>query len=227
MDFNIRGDNLQVLEVTLDSGESMYTESGGMSWMSENIKMKTDSHGGLMKGIGRMFSGESLFMTTYSAQAGGEEIAFAPEFPGKIIHRDLGSDENIIAQRDAFMCAISSVDLSIHLRKKLGAGLFGGEGFIMQQLTGPGDVFFELSGDIVERELESGETMKIDPGHTGLYESSVDMDISRVKGVKNMFFGGEGLLLATLTGPGKIWLQSMPLMNLAARLNPYISTGSD
>lgn len=227
MDFNIRGDNLQVFEVTLDSGESMYTESGGMSWMSENIKMKTDSHGGLMKGIGRMFSGESLFMTTYSAQAGGEEIAFAPEFPGKIIHRDLGSDENIIAQRDAFMCATSSVDLSIHLRKKLGAGLFGGEGFIMQQLTGPGDVFFELSGDIVERELESGETMKIDPGHIGLYESSVDMDISRVKGVKNMFFGGEGLFLATLTGPGNIWLQSMPLMNLAARLNPYISTGSD
>ncbi len=227
MEFEIRGDNLQVLEATLDSGESMYTESGGMSWMSKNVDMKTDSHGGLMKGIGRMFSGESLFMTTYSAQSNGAEIAFSPEFPGKIIHRDLGSGEKIIAQRDAFMCASSSVDLSVHFRKKLGAGMFGGEGFIMQQLSGPGDVFFELSGEIVEKELDSGETIKIDPGHIGLYETSVDMDITRVKGVKNMFFGGEGLFLATLTGPGKIWLQSMPLMNLAQRLSPYLPSGGE
>lgn len=227
MEFNIKGDNLQVLEVTMDSGDSMYTESGGMAWMTENVDMQTDSHGGVMKGIGRMFSGESLFMTTYSAQSNGVEIAFASEFPGKIVHKDLGAGDKIIAQRDAFMCADTSVDLSIHLRKKFGAGLFGGEGFIMQQLSGPGDVFFELSGEIVEKELDAGETMKIDPGHIGLYESSVDMNISRVKGVKNMFFGGEGLFLATLTGPGKIWLQSMPLMNLAARLNPYLSTGGD
>jgi len=226
MDFEIRGDNLQVLEVNLDSGESMYTESGGMSWMSENVKMKTDTHGGMMKGIGRMFSGESLFMTTYSAQKNGESIAFASEFPGKIVHQDMGAGESIIAQRDSFMCAESSVDMEIHFRKKLGAGLFGGEGFIMQKITGPGDTFFELSGEIIERELESGEMIKVDPGHIGLFETSVDMDITRVKGVKNIFFGGEGLFLATLTGPGKIWLQSMPLMNLARRLNPYLSSGS-
>src|SRR6056297_159264 len=174
MNFAIKGDNLQVLEVTLDKGES---------------------------------------------------ISFAPEFPGKIVHRDLGDGESIIAQKDAFMCAVSSVDLAMHFRKKLGAGLFGGEGFIMQKITGPGDAFFELAGGIVEYELESGETLKVDPGHVGLFESSVDMDITRVKGVKNMFFGGEGLFLATLTGPGKIWLQSMPLMNLAARLSPYLSSG--
>lgn len=224
MDFEIKGDNLQILEVDMDAGDSMYTESGGMAWMSENVEMETDSHGGLMKGVGRMFSGESLFMTTYSTQKDGETIAFTQEFPGKIVHRDLTGGESIIAQRDAFMCADSSVDLEIHLRKKFGAGLFGGEGFIMQQVSGPGDVFFELSGEIVERELKSGETMKVDPGHIGLYETSVDMDITRVKGVKNMFFGGEGLFLATLTGPGKIWLQSMPLMNLAARLSPYMSS---
>jgi len=226
MDFEIKGDNLQVLEVDLDSGESMYTESGGMSWMSENVKMKTDTHGGMMKGIGRMFSGESIFMTTYSAQQNGENIAFASEFPGKIVHQDMGAGESIIAQRDAFMCAVSSVDMEVHFRKKLGAGLFGGEGFIMQKVTGPGDSFFELSGEIVERELESGETIKVDPGHIGLFETSVNMDITRVKGVKNMFFGGEGIFLATLTGPGKIWLQSMPLMNLARRLNPYLSSGN-
>lgn len=225
MKFEIRGDNLQVLEVNLDAGESMFTESGGMSWMSENVEMNTNTQGGMMKGIGRMFSGESLFMTTYSAQNDGESVAFSSEFPGKIVHRDLAGGEEIIAQRDAFMCAVSSVDMAVHLRKKFGAGLFGGEGFIMQKITGPGDTFFELSGEIVKKELKSGETLKVDPGHVGLFEKSVDMDISRVKGVKNMFFGGEGLFLATLTGPGKVWLQSMPLMNLAAKLDPYLPGG--
>lgn len=227
MDFKIRGDNLQVLEVNLDSGDSMYTESGGMSWMSENVEMNTNTQGGVMKGIGRMFSGESLFMTTYSAKNDGESVAFSSEFPGKIVHQNLTGGEEIIAQRDAFMCAVSSVDMEVHFRKKLGAGLFGGEGFIMQKITGPGDAFFELAGEIVEKELKSGETLKVDPGHVGLFEKSVDMDISRVKGVKNMFFGGEGLFLATLKGPGKIWLQSMPLMNLAARLTPYLPSSGD
>lgn len=227
MEFEIRGDNLQVLEVSMDNGESMYTEKGGMSWMTEDVDMDTSTHGGVMKGIGRMFSGESLFMTTYTAKRDGQNVAFSSEFPGKIVHKDLTGGEEIIAQRDAFMCAVASVDMAVHLRKKLGAGLFGGEGFIMQKITGPGDAFFELAGEIVEKELKSGETLKVDPGHVGLFEKSVDMDISRVKGVKNMFFAGEGLFLATLSGPGKVWLQSMPLMNLAARLNPYLSTGGD
>ena len=144
-----------------------------------------------------------------------------------MILRDMVAGEDIIAQRDAFMCAASSVELEMHFRKKLGAGLFGGEGFIMQKIKGPGDVFFELAGEIVEYDLERGQTMKVDPGHVGLFESTVDMDISRVKGVKNMFFGGEGLFLATLTGPGRVWLQSMPLMNLAAKLSHYISSGGD
>lgn len=227
MDFQIRGDNLQVLEVNLDRGDSLYTESGGMAWMSENVRMDTNTNGGLMKGIGRMFSGESLFMTTYSADGDGESITFAPEFPGRIVHQGLKDGESIIAQRDAFMCAVSSVDLAMHFRKKLGAGLFGGEGFIMQKITGPGDAFFELAGEIVEYELKSGQTVKVDPGHVGMFEPSVDMDITRIKGVKNIFFGGEGLFLATLTGPGKIWLQSMPLMNLAARIGQYLSLDRD
>ncbi len=227
MNFAIKGDNLQVLEVTLDKGDSIYTESGGMAWMSEDVRMDTNSQGGLMKGVGRMFSGESLFMTTYSAENDGESISFAPEFPGKIVHRDLGDGESIIAQKDAFMCAASTVDLAMHFRKKLGAGLFGGEGFIMQNITGPGHVFFELAGEIVEYELDKGQTIKVDPGHVALFESTVDMDITRIKGVKNVFFGGEGMFLATLTGPGKVWLQSMPLMNLAARLGQYLSLDRD
>ncbi len=227
MDFEIRGDNLQVLELSLDGGDSVYTESGGMAWMSEKVQMDTDSHGGLMKGIGRMFSDESLFMTTYSANNGGESISFTPRFPGKIVHHDLDTGESIIAQRDAFMCAVPSVDLEMHFRKKLGAGLFGGEGFIMQKLTGPGHVFFELAGEIVTYDLEGGQTIKVDPGHVGLFESSVDMDITRVKGVKNMFFGGEGLFLASLTGPGKVWLQSMPLMNLAAKIGQFLFLEED
>jgi len=227
MEYTIKGDNLQLLEVQLQKGESMYTESGGMSWMSPNISMDTNTQGGFMKGIGRMFSGESFFMTTYECSQGEGMVTFACEFPGKIVARDFSAGESIIAQRDAFMCAESSVDLEMHFRKRLGAGLFGGEGFIMQKVSGPGRAFFELSGEIIEYELESGQTLKVDPGHIGLFEPKVDFDISRVQGVKNMFFGGEGLFLATLRGPGKVWLQSMPLANLAAKLGGYISTSSE
>jgi uncharacterized protein (AIM24 family) len=149
-------------------------------------------------------------------------ITFTPEAPGAILPLQLAAGESRICQKDAFMVAENSVSLEIHFRKKLGAGLFGGEGFVLQKITGPGLAFVEIAGEVREYELKPGEVMKVDPGHIAMYEPSVNYDIQRVKGVKNIFFGGEGLFLATLTGPGKVWLQSMPLSNLASKLFQYM-----
>ncbi|MGD2248098.1 MAG: TIGR00266 family protein [Candidatus Methanofastidiosia archaeon] len=221
MKYKIKGTTLQVAVIQLEPGESMYTESGGMAWMTSNIDMETNMKGGLMKGLGRSLAGESLFMTTYSCNTGKGLIAFTNEVPGKIIPMELGAGQSIIVQKDAFMCAESSVTLEMHFRKKIGAGLFGGEGFILQKLTGPGKAFLELAGEITKYTLK-GNMLKVDPGHIAAYEPSVDFDISRVKGVKNILFSGEGLFLATLKGSGTVWLQSMPLANLARKLSRYI-----
>ncbi|OYT26740.1 MAG: TIGR00266 family protein [Candidatus Altiarchaeales archaeon ex4484_96] len=225
MNYNIRGTTMQVADIEIEEGESVYTESGGMAWMSPNIDMKTNMKGGIMKGIGRVFAGESLFMTTYTCNSGKGLISFSSEFPGKIIPIELKEGESMIAQRDAFMCAQSSVRLEMHFRKKLGAGLFGGEGFIMQKLTGPGIAFVEIAGEITKYTLKADQMLKVDPGYIGMFEPTVDFDVTRVKGVKNIFFGGEGLFLGTVRGPGNVWLQSMPLSNLAARIRRYIPTG--
>jgi uncharacterized protein (TIGR00266 family) len=218
MEYTIRGDVMPVLQIRLRKGEAIYTESGGMAWMTEGIAMKTSGRGGLGKMIGRALSGESLFLTTYTAEADNVAIAFAPEAMGKIIPLNLAAGNTMILQKDAFMCAEDSVEMAMHFRKKLGAGLFGGEGFILQKVTGPGVVFAEIIGEVVEYELKPGQRLKVDPGHLAMYEPSVNYDIQMVKGVKNMLFGGEGLFLATLTGPGKIWLQTMPISNLASRI---------
>ncbi len=224
MQYEIKGTLLQSLDVVLDQGESIYTESGGMSWMRGSIDMQTGTKGGLMAGLGRALAGESLFMTTYTCKSKKGLVVFTPEAPGKIIDMQLAQGETIICQKDSFMCAQPSVKLEMHFRKKLGAGLFGGEGFILQKLTGPGVAFLEVPGDVREYTLEPGSTIRIDPGHIAFFEASVKYDIARVKGVKNVLFGGEGLFLATLTGPGKVWLQTMPLSNLAAKLSRYIVT---
>lgn len=222
MKYQIRGTTLQVADVQLQAGESVFTESGGMSWMSPNVSMKTDTHGGLMKGIGRMFAGESLFMTNYTCDEGSGLVAFSCEFPGKIVPMDLAEGQEIICQKDAFMVADSSVTLAMHFRKKLGAGFFGGEGFILEKLTGPGTALLEFAGEISEYELQAGQMFKIDPGHIAAFEPTVKYDLTRVQGLKNMFFSGEGVFLATLEGPGRIWLQSMPLANLARKLQVYM-----
>jgi len=221
MKYTINGSVMQVLDVELEAGEAVYTESGGMSWMSDGINMDTGVKGGLLGGIARKFNGESLFMTTYRA-VGPSRISFANEFVGKILDLNLGQGQSIVCQKDAFMCAKDSVKLEIHMQKRLGAGLFGGEGFILQKVTGPGVAFLEIAGELVEKQLSQGEKLKIDPGHVAAFEPSVDYSIERVKGVKNMLFGGEGLFLATVTGPGKVWLQSMPLPNLAGALRKYL-----
>lgn len=222
MEINIKGTTLQVVDVQLNQGESVYTESGGMAWMSSNIEMNSIMRGGIGGMFGRLFIGESLFMTSYSCSEGVGLVSFCNEFPGKVIPFDLDGSKEIICQRDAFMFAEESIELKVHFRKRLGRGFFGGEGFILQKIQGTGKAYLELAGEITEYELQEGQTLKVDTGYIAAFESSVNFDITRVKGVRNVVFGGEGFFLSTLSGPGKVWLQSMPLSNLAKKMRPHI-----
>jgi len=226
MDYKIQGTVMQSLDVQLKQGEAIYTESGGMAWMRGNIAMETNTRGGVMAGLGRALAGESLFMTTYSCQSPNGLVVFTPEVPGKVLDIQLSPGQSLICQKDSFMCAQDSVKLEMHFRKKLGAGLFGGEGFILQKITGPGVAFIEIPGEVREYELPAGAVMRVDPGHIAMFEPTVTYDIARVKGLKNIFFSGEGLFLATLKGPGKVWMQTLPLSNLAAKLSRYLPTKS-
>ncbi len=223
MTYEIRGTVLQMLEVQLQAGESVFTESGGMAWMRGEVEMKTGTRGGALKAIGRVLGGESLFMTTFTA-GGPATITFTPETIGKVVAVPLGAGQSLICAKDSFMCAEEGVGLEIHFRQKLGAGIFGGMGFILQKLTGPGTAFLEISGEVAEYELAAGETLRLDPGHIAFFEPSVSHDVQMIKGLMNILGGGEGLFLATLTGPGKVWLRSMPITNLAAKLASYMPT---
>ncbi|NLS79366.1 MAG: TIGR00266 family protein [Chloroflexi bacterium] len=222
MKYEINGTLMQAVEIELVKGESVYTESGGMAWLSGEVEMQTNTRGGLLKGLGRMLAGESLFMTTYTCRGDRALVTFTPEAPGKVLAFELAAGQSLICQKDSFMCAQETVGLEMHFRKRLGAGLFGGEGFILQKVTGPGLVFVELAGEIREYDLSANQVIMVDPGHLAMYEPTVDYDITTVKGVTNMLFSGEGLFLATLRGPGKVWLQSMPLSNLAAKIARYL-----
>jgi uncharacterized protein (TIGR00266 family) len=224
MRYEVTGTLLQTVDVHLSQGESVFTESGGMAWMKGDIEMNTGTKGGLMAGLGRKLAGESLFMTTYTCRSGEGLVVFTPEAPGKVLDFQLQPGQSLICQKDAFMAAQDSVKLEIHFRKKLGAGFFGGEGFILQKVTGPGVVFVEIPGEVREYTLAAGETMQVDPGHIALFEPTVQYDITTVKGVANVLFSGEGLFLAQMTGPGRIWLQSLPLSNLARKLAKYLPT---
>lgn len=222
METRIEGENLPVVICKLNKGESIVSENGGMSWMDDGIKMATSTNGGIMKGLGRALAGESIFMNIYTAEKEESEIAFSSCFPGKILEFDLKEGECIIAQKRAFLCSERSVDIAMHFRKRLGAGFFGGEGFIMQKMTGPGKVYLEIDGAVVKKELAAGEKMKVDNGYVAAMTKDVDLSIETVKGVKNIVFGGEGLFLTTLKGPGTVWLQSMPVSKLAGLL--YMGT---
>ncbi|MBD3363523.1 TIGR00266 family protein [Candidatus Dojkabacteria bacterium] len=223
MKYKIRGDALPILDMELQEGESVFTESGGMAWMSPNIKMDTNMKGGIGKSLGRMFTGESLFLVNYTCEKDTGLISFCNEFPGKIVPFTLKEGQSVTCQRDAFMVAEESIQLKTVFTKRLGAGFFGGEGFFLQQISGPGNAFLEFSGEITEYTLEEGQTLKVDPGYIGAFEPTIDYNIVRIKGIKNMLFGGEGIFVATLTGPGKVWLQSMPLSNLVKKIVPYVS----
>lgn len=226
MKAEITGASLPVLTCKLEKGEAVFTETGGMSWMTQGIKMETNTNGGIMKGLGRALSGESIFMNTYTAEKDGTEIAFASSFPGEILEFDLSNGETIIAQKRAFLCAEKSVQMSMHFRKKIGAGFFGGEGFIMQKITGPGKAYLEIDGSVVKKELADGEILEVDNGYVAAMTQGVDLDIKMVKGLKNIVFGGEGLFLTTLKGPGTVWLQSMPLSKLAGTIYATMPTGN-
>ncbi len=218
MKYRIQGNVMQALDLLLFQGEAVFTEVGGMAWYKGQVDMKTNMPGGLMGGLGRALSGESLFLTTYTCLGQQAEITFTPESPGVIVPIELAEGESIIAQRDTFMCGQAGITLAPHFKQRLGVGLFGGEGFILQRVTGPGIAFFEVDGEVREMELAAGEVIRIDPGHIAMFDATVTHGIERVKGVTNIFLGGEGLFLATLTGPGRVWLQTMPLNNLIQKI---------
>ena len=224
MKYEIRGGNFPVVVCNCEAGEKMICEGGGMSWMSSNMKMETSTNGGIGKAFGRMFSGESIFMNTYTAQGGPGMIAFTSSFPGEIRAIDITPGKDIIVQKHAFLAGEAGVDLSIFFRKKIGAGLFGGEGFIMERLSGQGTAFIEIDGAAVEYTLAPGQSLVLDTGYVAMMEDTVSMDIVTVPGIKNMFLGGEGLFNTVVTGPGKVLVQTMPISNIAGSIQPYIVT---
>ncbi|MDD3367831.1 MAG: TIGR00266 family protein [Lachnospiraceae bacterium] len=218
MEYKILGETVPCVEINLTAGESMFTQSGGMAWQTNGIQMSTNVKGGVLKGIGRMFAGESLFMATYHADQ-DSMIAFASTVPGTVKAVNVTDCQGLTIQKGAFLCAQSSVTLETTFTKKVSAGFFGGEGFILQRLSGSGLAFLEIDGDSVEKELASGEVLKVDTGNVVAFDSSVSYEIETVKGLGNIFFGGEGLFLTKLTGPGRVILQTQNFPEFAGRIN--------
>ena len=225
MNYELKGGNFPVVVCQLAPGEQMITEKGSMVWMSPNMEMKTTG-GGLGRMFSKAFSGESMFQNIYTAQGGPGMIAFGSSFPGKILPLTIAPGQEYVLQKNAFLAAESGVELSIHFNKKLGSGFFGGEGFIMQRLSGSGTAFVEVDGELVEYDLAPGQQMVVDTGNVLGFDISVSIDIRSVPGMKNKLLGGEGLFNTVLTGPGRIWLQTMPLPSVAAAIIPYIPTGN-
>ena len=225
MKYNIIGEPLPVVICDVDPGEILITERGSMSWMSPNMKMETTTNGGLGKALGRMFAGERMFQNRYSAQGGPGQIAFAASFPGSIRAYDIAPGRELIVQKSGFLASEQGVELSVHFQKKFASGLFGGEGFIMQRLSGQGKAFIEIDGYAVEYELQAGQSMIVDTGYLAAMDATCSMNVVTVQGAKNVFFGGEGLFNTVVTGPGKIVLQTMPISALASGLSGYFSKG--
>lgn len=225
MQYEIKGTPLPVVECTLEAGESILCESGAMSWMTGNMKMET-SGGGLGKMFSKAMSGESMFQNRYTAQGSQGSIAFASSFPGDIIAVDIRPGQEIICQKSAFLAATPGVELSIFFQKKLGAGFFGGEGFIMQKLSGTGTAFLEIDGSVITKELAAGEQLTIDTGYLAIMDGTCSMQIVTVKGLKNKLLGGEGFFNTVVTGPGRVSLQTMPSYQVASVLRPFLPSGS-
>lgn len=226
MQYKIIGQSLPAVICDLAPGETMITESGSMAWMSPNMKMET-SAGGLGKALGRMFSGESIFLNRYTATGGAGQIAFASSFPGAIRAVEIGPGKELVVQKSGFLAAQSGVQLSVYFQKRLGTGFFGGEGFIMQRLSGNGVAFIEIDGAAVEYELAAGQSMIVDTGYLAAMEATCTMEVVTVPGIKNALFGGEGFFNTIVKGPGKIILQTMPIIKVAGALRPYFPSSSD
>nr|WP_325213412.1 TIGR00266 family protein [uncultured Oscillibacter sp.] len=226
MEYRIEGKPLPVVICQLSAGETMITERGSMSWMSPNMKMETTTGGGLGKALGRMFAGEAMFQNRYTAQGGPGMIAFASSFPGDIRAFEIGPGRELVVQKSGFLAGEAAVELSVFFQKRLGAGLFGGEGFIMQRLSGRGIVFTEFDGFVMEYDLAAGQSIIVDTGYLAAMDATCSMDIQAVPGVKNMVFGGEGLFSTVVTGPGRVYLQTMPISSVAGAVRPFIATGN-
>ena len=219
MDYKIIGQTVPVVEVTLNKGESMYTQSGGMAYQTDGIEMKTNAHGGIMKSIGRAFAGESMFMANFTAQKDGATVGFATTIPGNVVPFDLSKYPNgLTFQKGSFLCAQDSVETSITFTKRFSTGFFGGEGFILQKAVGNGMLFLEVDGDPIVKELAAGEVLKVDTGNVVAFSPTVSYEIETVKGLGNIFLGGEGLFLTRLVGPGKVILQSQNFGDFAGRI---------
>ena len=227
MKYEIVGESMPAVICELQANESMITESGSMAWMSPNMNMSTNAGGSLGRAFGRIFSGESIFQNIYTAQGGPGLIAFASSFPGSIRAVEITPQRPVVVQKSGFLASESSVELSVFFQKKLGAGFFGGEGFIMQKLSGSGTAFLEIDGSAVEYDLAPGQRLVVDTGNLAMMDATCSIDIKSVKGVKNVLFGGEGLFLTVVTGPGKVVLQTMPISGMAAALIPFLPTGNN
>ena len=225
MRYEIKGGNFPVVICTLENGETMITEKGSMAWMSPNMQMETHG-GGLGKMFSKAFSGESMFQNHYTARGGDGMIAFCSSFPGQVKAVQIAPGQEMIVQKSAFLASEAGVNLSIHFQKKLGAGFFGGEGFIMQRLSGSGMAFVEIDGELVEYDLKPYQKIIVDTGYVAGFGGTVQMDVQAVSGAKNVLFGGEGLFNTVLTGPGRVWLQTMPVSTVANAVRPYIPTGN-
>jgi len=226
MKYEIKGTPLPVAICYLEAGEQMITEKGSMSWMSPNMEMETNA-GGFGKALGRMFSGEPLFRNTYTARGGQGTIAFASSFPGSIVAFDIQPGKELIVQKSGFLASERTVELSVHIQKKLGAGFFGGEGFIMQKLSGHGTAFVEFDGAVMEYDLAAGQSIVLDTGYLAAMEGTCTMEIRQVPGLKNKILGGEGFFNTVVSGPGKVYIQTMPINKVAGALLPYMPTSSN
>jgi uncharacterized protein (TIGR00266 family) len=224
--YTVTGTVMQTVAIDLAPGEQIYSQTNTMAWMNDAIRMDTHTGGGFLAGLKRSFAGGSFFVTDFTAEGAGH-VAFAPRFPGTILAKTLVVGESLICRKETFLCAEKSVTLELAWQKRLGAGFFGGEGFILQKVTGPGTVWLDLSGEVVEKDLAPGERLLVHAGHVGIQSPTVEFDIQMMRGFRNVLFGGEGLFLATLTGPGHVWLQSMPIMNLAEEIGRYLPQGKE
>ena len=226
MRYEIVGGSFPAVNMILDRDETVITQSGAMAWCDSSIDMSTNAEGGLLKSIGRMFSGASLMFVRHTATEDGSKITFSASFPGTIKEFVVDEDHEYIAQKSAFLVAQDSVNIDATINKNFWAGLLGGEGFVLQKFTGNGLLLAEIDGSVVELDLKAGESIKVETGHVALFDANVQYDVESVRGFKNIFFGGQGLFLTTLTGPGKVWLQTLTAQDMAQKLIPFMPSSS-
>src|ERR1700723_1626159 len=226
MQSRITGTTMPVLEFVLEPNDSIISEAGELSWMGSSIQMTTHTQfaggGGLFGVLKRVAGGGSIFMTEYRAVGAAAELAFATKLPGHIVPVEISPGHDYMIHRHGFLCATPQVQLGVGFQQSLGAGIFGGDGFLLQKLNGYGTAWLELSGEVVVRDLQAGETLRVHPGHVGAFQACVSFNITRIQGIRNMFFGGDGIFLAALTGPGRVWLQTLPISRLAHQISEYL-----